>query len=385
MKNSILIVFSDEWLAYSPTVINLYDVLSEDFDVRIVAFESSLNNQKKLMDRNADCIDISKENTLPINKAIYLFFRLTEKILTLNSKIDVFGLFKKVNSYSLFKAFLLWKKIRGLQVDEIIGVDFLSLWVAQTVFGKGHLLSLEIADIPNNNIFYKLVDRKKIQSVLIQTEKRYQYLFDSLDIKMILVQNAPIFKPLESDPCDRKGLIFCGLAAPRHGIYECLDFIAESPEYVMTVKGIIPDDVKQKIQNQYQYLLNQGRLILDESYVEREKFSEYLSQFDMGFCFYDLDPTSSSYFHYLTAPSGKLFNYYSAGVPVIGSDILGLHSVIDFEAGILVANRSVESIREAINTISADRMRFRNNCFKAAEHFSFDRAIEPFKSYLLLD
>ena len=281
MKKSILIVFSDEWVAYSPTVINLYDVLSEDFNVRIVAFESSLNNQKKLMDRNADCIDISKENTFPINKAIYLFFRLTEKILTLNSKIDVFGLFKKVNSYSLLKAFLLWKKIRGLQVDEIIGVDFLSLWVAQTVFGKGHLLSLEIGDIPNNNVFYRLVDRKKIQSVLIQTEERYQYLFDSLKIKTTLVQNAPIFKPLISYPSNCEGLIFCGLAAPKHGINECLDFIAESSEHIMTVKGIVPEDVKQKIQSKYEHLVSQGRLILDESYVEREDFAEYLSQFDI--------------------------------------------------------------------------------------------------------
>ena len=383
MKKSILIVFSDEWVAYSPTVINLYDVLSEDFNVRIVAFESSLNNQKKLMDRNADCIDISKENTFPINKAIYLFFRLTEKILTLNSKIDVFGLFKKVNSYSLLKAFLLWKKIRGLQVDEIIGVDFLSLWVAQTVFGKGHLLSLEIGDIPNNNVFYRLVDRKKIQSVLIQTEERYQYLFDSLKIKTTLVQNAPIFKPLISYPSNCEGLIFCGLAAPKHGINECLDFIAESSEHIMTVKGIVPEDVKQKIQSKYEHLVSQGRLILDESYVEREDFAEYLSQFDIGFCFYDLDPSSSSYFHYLTAPSGKLFNYYAAGIPVIGSDIPGLSSVKDFEAGVLIKNRSVESLREAINTIRADRMKFKKNCLKAAEYFSFDKAIKPFRAYLL--
>ena len=383
MKKSILIVFSDEWVAYSPTVINLYDVLSEDFNVRIVAFESSLNNQKKLMDRNADCIDISKENTFPINKAIYLFFRLTEKILTLNSKIDVFGLFKKVNSYSLLKAFLLWKKIRGLQVDEIIGVDFLSLWVAQTVFGKGHLLSLEIGDIPNNNVFYRLVDRKKIQSVLIKTEERYQYLFDSLKIKTTLVQNAPIFKPLISYPSNCEGLIFCGLAAPKHGINECLDFIAESSEHIMTVKGIVPEDVKQKIQSKYEHLVSQGRLILDESYVEREDFAEYLSQFDIGFCFYDLDPSSSSYFHYLTAPSGKLFNYYAAGIPVIGSDIPGLSSVKDFEAGVLIKNRSVESLREAINTIRADRMKFKKNCLKAAEYFSFDKAIKPFRAYLL--
>lgn len=383
MKKSILIVFSDEWVAYSPTVINLYDVLSEDFDVRIVAFESSLNNQKKLMDRNADCIDISKENTLPINKAIYLFFRLIEKTLTLNSKIDVFGLFKKVNSYSLLKAFLLWKKIRGLQVDEIIGVDFLSLWVAQTVFGKGHLLSLEIGDIPNNNVFYRLVNKNKIQSVLIQTEERYQYLFDSLKIKTTLVQNAPIFKPLVSYPSNCEGLIFCGLAAPKHGINECLDFIAESSEHIMTVKGIVPEDVKQKIQSKYEHLVSQGRLILDESYVEREDFAEYLSQFDIGFCFYDLDPSSSSYFHYLTAPSGKLFNYYAAGIPVIGSDIPGLSSVKDFEAGVLVKNRSAESLREAINTIRADRMKFKKNCLKAAEYFSFDKAIKPFRAYLL--
>ena len=38
----VLIVFPDEWVAYSPTVLNMVSALSSDFEVTVLAFENGL-------------------------------------------------------------------------------------------------------------------------------------------------------------------------------------------------------------------------------------------------------------------------------------------------------------------------------------------------------
>lgn len=104
----------------------------------------------------------------------------------------------------------------------------------------------------------------------------------------------------------------------------------------------------------------------------------------MGFCFYDLNHTDeTTSFNFISVPSGKLFNYYAAGVPVIGSDLLGLKSVKDFQVGILLKNISTENIAIAMESIASQHRRFSENCLAAAAYFDFDTAVEPFKSYLL--
>lgn len=126
---------------------------------------------------------------------------------------------------------------------------------------------------------------------------------------------------------------------------------------------------------------------MNESYIDRENLAEYLSKFYIGFCFYDLKILKKrrdlAIFNYITAPSGKLFNYYAAGLPVIGSNISGLISVKEFNTGVLLDDYSPQAIRQAIDTISTNYSLLSTNCFKAAEHFSFDKMIEPFQKYLL--
>lgn len=380
MKKKLLIVFSDLHLPYSPTVINLYDTLSKNFDVNIVAFKTiDYMDKQKSENRNIDYVTLSENRNSLRNKVIYFLIVIAIKLGFLK---PIKYLYPDKRLKAVKRAFLLWNKIRNLKIDEVIAVDFLSLWVVQIVFGKGHLLSLEIN---KEDSFYKIVDKQKIKSVIIQTEERYQYLFPDLKLNKFLVQNAPIYQPLISVPPVRKGLVFCGTAVPEFGIYHCLDFLVEYQEFVLTIRGGVREDVKNKIQNYYQNLLIEKRLFLDNSYIEQDELSGYLSQFYIGFCFYDLEILTKYYdiFNYLTAPSGKLFNYYAAGVPVVCSDIPGLVSVKDFDTGVMIDNYSPSSIKQAIDTISINHAKITANCFKAAEYFSFDKAIVPFENYLL--
>lgn len=248
MKKKVLIIFTDEHLPYSMTTINLYDTLSESFDVQIVAFEpAKYMKTHESESRNIDYIRTSEEIKLPKVRLLYFLFRL-------GLKLGFLKFLKTLTPSQKLKTFILWNRIRQLRADEVIGVDFLALWIAQIVFNKGHLVSLEVN---KNNLFYNLVNKDKIQSVIIQTEERYQYLFSDSNLKKFLVQNAPIYKPLKSVPSSHKELIFCGTAIPEFGVYQCLDFIASDPEFSLTIRGGITTGVKEKMQTDYRHLIEE--------------------------------------------------------------------------------------------------------------------------------
>jgi O-antigen/teichoic acid export membrane protein len=83
-------------------------------------------------------------------------------------------------------------------------------------------------------------------------------------------------------------------------------------------------------------------------------------------------------FNYFSSPAGKLFNYYAAAVPVIGIDIIGLKSVKDFTAGVLIDEVVPAKIKEAINTIEKNYKTFSANCLLASKEFDFKKSFNYF-------
>jgi glycosyltransferase involved in cell wall biosynthesis len=135
----------------------------------------------------------------------------------------------------------------------------------------------------------------------------------------------------------------------------------------------------------YRHLFENNIVTIDEQYTNQEEIVPYLSGFDIGFCLYDFNRISKNDFNYVTVPAGKLFNYYAAGIPVIGVDIPGMQSVKDFQAGILLDSPSSSNIKDAIIKISEDYAFYSANCLKAAEHFDFQKAVQPYRIFLLAE
>ena len=61
---------------------------------------------------------------------------------------------------------------------------------------------------------------------------------------------------------------------------------------------------------------------LPVTWLAAPEYIKYVSNFRIGFCFYDWNLIKND-FNYQTAPSGKLFVYLSAGLPVIVCNIPG--------------------------------------------------------------
>ena len=371
MKRKLLIVTLNDYIIYQPSILNLYDALLPYFDVKIISFQPEYVTKTKDDSRNIQYIVPARLKTWLIKKIDFIF----SKIKSLASgHHDHFY-------YHQYLPGLLnnWLKNHEKDADLVIAVDIPALIVAQQVYGPVHFLSLEIEN--KESSIYRKLDRNKVKSVFIQTTERAEYLFPGKQVKTFIVQNAPVFTPVMKWIGDRNDFVFAGTARAVFGIFECIHFIETYPGYRLIQKGGGEEKILKKIRNQHSQLINEGRLILDNSYLPAGEFIPWLSRFRIGFCFYSWDWVRK-YFNYRTAPSGKIFMYMAAGVPVIACDIPGFKVISDFNAGILVKDYEPATIKEAVDLIESDYENYSANCYKLAASLSFDKAVQPYLEYL---
>jgi len=372
-REKILILFNGEHIAYSPTVIQLYDELQKQYDVTITAeYPRSFNNQK-LENRN-----VLYHKYYHV-KGRYFYLILFYLISLFNKEARLFK--KNGLNYKqyYFKYQFVKKIIKKNQYKTIISVDILNLVFCSLLKTRTDFLSLELcADEQHLNI----VDTKCIDCVLIQSVERYQYLFKDKQIKTFYVQNAPIYKGVFKKK--RNGLIYGGSAYDELGFYHCLNYINQYKDEQLTVQGaIMPKDIA-RVEIEYKNLLDENRLILNRKYLENDEVVESLSNYEIGFCFYNFEVPviRENYFNYASAPSGKMFKYIAAGVPVVASNILGFKFVTEFQCGILIDDLKPDDIHTAICKIRQDYTFYAENAIKAAKFYSFDKAINPYLKFI---
>lgn len=375
MKKKAIIFFPYHFLAYSPTTLNLYNCLSKDFDTKIVAPEPTRFDQKK---PNSDVIvEYYYDHTTSLYVKV-----LSALLLPLYNIISLLKLGKIKFKYSTLKQYIkydsIFKDYAKSKFDAIIVVDILFLSIASKYMKNIHFLSLELTDelIP----LLEDVDTSMIKSVIIQSEDRYTYLFPERNVKPYFIQNSVFWdESFMNETKKTDTIIFCGTGSENFGIFYFTEFIRQfKGQYKGIIKGTILPNIRQRIKEKYSEIIESGDLIIDESYSETDKLIEYVSEYEIGICFYDIDKFSKDKFNYLTAPSGKMFTYFAAGVPVIGSSIRGLDPVLKFNAGVLINNYSPDSIMNAVKKIKSNYLIYKKGCQNAAAFYSFDRQASAF-------
>ncbi|MGG9972425.1 hypothetical protein ACQ33O_11585 [Ferruginibacter sp. SUN002] len=375
-RKKILILFPLEHIAFSPTTLGVYDALSVNADVTIYAPTPKSFGSNDLKERKVEHFDLDTSKQAKI-KALPLF--LLHKFLHFFNLSVIGGL-----SIYDFVRFVGYKKALNqhrYNYDEVIAVDMMLLYLSERYFKKASFLSLELTndEIP----LLKKVKDDFIRTVIIQSKQRYTYLFGEKEHRVFYVQNAPVYMPIESVVKKNNALLFNGTATPWFGMYHCLKFISNYPQFSLTFKGAVLKDEKEYVLSNYASQIANGTIILNEDYMESRDMLRFLSQYEIGFCFYDLSFPKMNTYNYQTAPSGKMFAYLAAGVPVIANKLDGLKVIEDFEAGILVNDFEPETIYNAVNTIKNNYEFYKSNCCKAAEHYSFDKNVVPVVRFFL--
>ena len=377
MKNRVLIVTLNDYIIYQPSILNLYDSLIGDFEVCIVSFQPEYVTKQKDESRNVVYLKPGYLARLFYTKFDFLVSKFISILSFVKLRISYYHRYYQVYLPKVLRSWLQKRPVS--EGDIVIAVDLNSLIVCQKIYGAVHFLSLEVEN--KESPLYRKVDATKISSIFVQSEARAEYMFPKLKCPRFIVQNAPVFKEevlWRKEKCD---FIFAGTARKIFGIFECIDFVKEYRKYKMVQKGGGERKILNRIKRGYEQLIADGRLVLDSTYATSDQFIGFVSKFKIGFCFYSWE-VIEQYYNYRSAPSGKLFVYLAAGVPVIASKIEGFSFVSEYNCGILIDDYSPESIYKATQLIEESYETFSENCLKVARIYSFDKTVEPYLNYL---
>jgi glycosyltransferase involved in cell wall biosynthesis len=210
---------------------------------------------------------------------------------------------------------------------------------------------------------------------------RYDYLFGNARLTTFIIQNAPVYvRPPKQ--ADRKHFIWAGTIHRSFAVLDCVEFFKQYPEYTLVLKGGEEKKTRKFIDDHYKILLEQGRIVIDRSYLPSELFIDFLATFKIGFCFYSWDLINSN-FNYKSAPSGKLFMYLAAGTPVIACNIPGFDFIREYGAGVLIDDYNPATIEKAVRQIQDNYDDYSRACIKAAQYFSFAKHVAPYIQFLL--
>lgn len=363
MKKKILIIFPDSHLAYSPTTLNLMSELKKYFDVKIITFEGKSFFHKL------------EDDSIIYLKDFKFFLRFILKVISIIARLlygDVY--------YHINKRILVVKHLFKYKYDRIIAVDLISLWYLKGMVKYDvDSLSLEINNYSKQLI--SLIKDVKVDNLIIQDENRLKLYKHRNFKKSFLIQNAPPFyEEIELKTQNKKfnkRFVFAGTALSAFGIFSCIDYIQNYKDSYLKIMGAVDPDVLEKILSLHSNLLNEKRLIIDSEYLNEYEYCLKLSEFDIGFCFYDFsNPMIKNKFdNYYHAPSGKMFKYFASGVPIIGIDIPGLSAIKDYNAGILLKDITICNINQAIDKIKQNYSMYVKNCFLAAKEYDFTKNV----------
>ncbi|MCM0606492.1 MAG: hypothetical protein KA715_10415 [Xanthomonadaceae bacterium] len=367
MKRKLIIVFPDDWLPFSPITLNLYDQLSKDWNVEILTFRNK---------RDPWGLDQSRQ--LRLVKT----WNLVERVLDFVDKGFKFVLGRTLQLRRRFRAIQIISVASRMKAHIWVTVDTHAAWALQKIGRSVHLVSLELYD---RDPFVSKLKAEKLRSVLIQSKTRLVSLSPHVIDPVFVVQNAPVFPGPQTGNKwnERSGLVMSGSCIPEFGLNIVLKWFRQNTTEKLAFHGTVPSSDELLIRSEFSNELTRGNLSLSLDYMGSKQLLEYLHQFRVGFCFYDLRFEDMNQFNFWMAPSGKLFHYFAAGVPVIATDLPGLQVVREYNTGVLIRDDDPRTIRAAIEHIQANYDEMVQNCYRAAAEFSFDRALEPFREYLL--
>lgn len=372
-RENIIILFGGTHLAYAPSITQLYEELEKVANVTIYAEYVEHFISQKIVDKNV-LYFVEPEWKKPpyIKKIGYFFLRRFNKKA---KKIETAGI-KLKNGYPTFLR--LKKLLNEGNYDRVIANDSVNLFYCSLLGIRTDFLSLELGV---GEKLIPFVNKKTIDCVITQSIERYKYLLGDFRVKTFIVPNSPIY--IEKKMTTKKnGLLYGGSAWGPFGLYHCLEYLRLYKDTSITIQGAYPNGELEKIKNGYNDLIQEKLLVLNENFLKNEDVVDYFSNFEIGICFYNFEIEWIRHFNYQSAPSGKVFKYLAAGVPVLAIDILGFKFIEEMECGVLIPNLQPESIRAGIEKIRSKYSFYEANTKVAACYFSFDKAVIPYINYV---
>ena len=170
----------------------------------------------------------------------------------------------------------------------------------------------------------------------------------------------------EVDKSKSKRILVVGQLRHGQGIEAALDFLAEHPEYSLTLLGAAANGFEQVIEARIRICNLEDRVEFPNRFVSQEELSDAAAKCFCGLALYDTSP--GNFTHY--ADPGKVKSYIEMGLPVVMTRISGIVPYIErYKAGEVVDSLSELSV--AVARIAADSKFYANGVRLITECFHF--------------
>jgi glycosyltransferase involved in cell wall biosynthesis len=225
--------------------------------------------------------------------------------------------------------------------------------------------------------FLKSTDRiiTVCDSIANEFSKRYSYPFDHIKV----IMNAPAFqedvKPFSlrkklDIPENKKILLYIGRITVNRGLEQIIQSMNSLDEFVFVIMGY---GAKVYIKQLKSYIEKEG--FTDRVFffgpVPHEEVVNYAASADLGIA--AIQNVCLSY--YFCAPN-KIFDYISAGIPVVGSNFPEIDKICNsYKIGLTFDPKDPENIAQAVNCIVSDPVRYhqmKENALKASLIFNWE-------------
>ena len=340
-----LVIFPDEWLRYSPSMLNLIHCLSGKYEVHTIAGDNDHFHNYGIVPH----LTLAKYDTSA--SRIY-------------RKLGKYKAYKRKRFEKVFESFIKNRQ----DFDLIFAADALAYILAKNHFDHVIYFSLEISRDKDFQTCLEL----GIDHIVIQSQERFRYLMEDQNVPHTFIQNAPILIEKYPPKPPGKKILYMGNVDYKYGIEALLDGVTRQDGYAITLKGFASPKFLSMLKERYARPIEQGIISFHFDYTPQEEIIEFIRQFDIGVTGYDMELAMEDY-NYYSSPAGKLFNYYAAGLPVIGVNIDGLKSVDRFNAGVLLDEVNQAQVGKALHKIEQDYHLYTKNSLKAAEAFDFKK------------
>lgn len=174
----------------------------------------------------------------------------------------------------------------------------------------------------------------------------------------------------------RKIIFYMGIFSPDRDMDSCIKAVdALSDEYCLVAIGRISDVMREKAE----YIINNTPNFKYLGFFNPPNHLHFLKYAHIGLTPYrpSCDIKYASQLNSLYCAPNKIFEYAGYGIPMVGTDVLGLKIPFEkYDIGICCNDLSVKSIIDAVESIEKNYESMCQNCYKFYNSVNLDQIIK---------
>lgn len=347
---NVLIVFPYTWIRYSPSVLNLIDCfIREGAKVHVVY--PSLEIKK-------DKLGAAVTHRLYLNKKLYKYLNF----------------FRVYNLFLLCKMYRKINKIKkNYEIKTIVSFDSKGYIVSYFNYKKSLYYSLEIDKKIVTRLIFRILNPKLITQNLIRKN-----LLSKKSLDFVCIPNSPMIylasnKNEKSWNSKSTKYVYLGNLSVEHGVESCIESIRNMENTILELKTFtLGSAYESNLYQKNKDLLQCNKIVFNFKLYSQIKTLNYLQKnFHIGLSPMNMKSITCNKDNYLTSPSGKVFFYIAAGLPIIAINIPAFEFIEEMGIGSLIDEFTAQNLMSSTAYIKNNRVKIKQNIDNVKKEFNY--------------